>query len=79
MDNSQIKNALARLFDEEGHMIVFWNDPDQEFAITLSLLNLPEGVNILRLDQVGAFEAKIRFREKTGSYLKYSLPRLKTS
>ena len=32
MNNSQIENALARLFDEEGHRIVFWNDPDQEFV-----------------------------------------------
>jgi len=29
MDNTQIENALTRLFDEEGHRIVFWNDPDQ--------------------------------------------------
>ena len=40
MDNSQIENALARLFDEEGHRIVFWNDPDQEFAIKGSSLRL---------------------------------------
>jgi hypothetical protein len=46
MDNSQIENALTRLLNEEGHRIIFWNDPDQEFAITLSLLNLPEGVSI---------------------------------
>ena len=62
MDNSQIENALARLFDEEGHRIVFWNDPDQEFAITRSLLNLPEGVNIFRLDQGGACPNKSKPR-----------------
>jgi len=74
MDNSQIENALARLFDEEGHRIVFWNDPDQEFTITLALLNLPEGVNILRLDQVGAFEVKIRVEQDDpeGRYLVYT-------
>ena len=74
MDNSQIENALTRLFDEEGHRIVFWNDPDQEFAITLSLLNLPEGVNILRLDQTGALEAKMRMEQDDpeGRYLLYS-------
>lgn len=60
MDNTQIEKALARLFDEEGHRIVFWNDPEREFFITLSLLNLPEGVHVLRLDRVEAFEAKIR-------------------
>jgi len=74
MDNSQIENALTRLFDEEDHRIVFWNDPDQEFAITLSLLNLPEGVNILRLDQTGALEAKIRMERDDSDcrYLVYS-------
>jgi hypothetical protein len=50
MDNTQIENTLKRLFNEEGHRIVFWNDREQDFSITLSLLILPEGVNILRLD-----------------------------
>jgi len=74
MDNSQIENALTRLFDEEEHRIIFWNDPDQEFATTLGLLNLPEGVNILRLDQVGAFEAKARLEQDDpeGRYLVYT-------
>jgi len=74
MDNTQIENALARLFDEEGHRIVFWNDPEMEFAITLPLLNLPKGVNILRLDQVGAFEAKIHIErdDPNGRYLLYT-------
>ena len=74
MDNSQIENALTRLFDKEGHRIVFWNDPDQEFAITLSLLNLPEGVSILRLDQVGALEVKVLLErdDPEGRYLVYS-------
>ncbi|MDZ7695892.1 MAG: hypothetical protein U5R49_02835 [Deltaproteobacteria bacterium] len=52
MDNTKIENALTRLFDEEGHRIVFWNDPDREFYITLTSLNLPDGVHILRLDQI---------------------------
>ncbi|MBW2709779.1 MAG: BREX-1 system phosphatase PglZ type A, partial [Deltaproteobacteria bacterium] len=54
--------------------IVFWNDPDLEFAITLSLLNLPEGVNILRLDQMSALEAKIRLEREDpeGRYLVYA-------
>ena len=29
-DLNQINIALERLFNEEGHRIVFWNDPDQE-------------------------------------------------
>ena len=74
MDNTKIEKALARLYNEEGQRIVFWNDPDLEFAITLSLLNLPEGVNILRLDQVGALEAKIRLEREDpeGRYLIYA-------
>ena len=74
MDNIKIEEALARLFDEEGQRIVFWNDPDQEFAITLSLLNLPEGVSILRMDNVGALEAKIKMEREDlhGKYLFYS-------
>jgi len=74
MDNTKIEEALARLFDEEGQRIVFWNDPDLEFAITLSLLNLPEGVSILRLDQIGALEAKIQIEQidPEGRYLLYS-------
>ena len=74
MDNTQIENALARLFDEEGHRIVFWNDPEKEFLMGLLVLNLPEGVNVLRLDRVGAFEAKIRIErgDPEGRYLLYA-------
>ena len=36
--NTQTENALARLFDEEGCRIVFWDDPEREFFITLSAL-----------------------------------------
>ena len=74
MDNTQIEKALNRLFIEENHRIVFWNDPDQEFAITLSLLELPEGVNLIRLDQRGALEVKMLIErdDPRGRYLLYS-------
>jgi uncharacterized protein (TIGR02687 family) len=74
MDNTQIEKALTRLFDEEHNRIVFWNDPELEFIITLPLLNLPEHVNILRLDQTGAFEAKIllELTDPNGRYLVYA-------
>jgi len=65
MDNTQTENALARLFNEEDNRIVFWNDPENEFTITLPLLNLPEGVNILRLDQVGDLKQRSEWNEKT--------------
>ena len=58
-DLNQITTALERLFNEEGHRIVFWNDPDREFQNTLPFLLLA-GVTVLRLDEVGSLEAKIR-------------------
>ncbi len=39
-DLDQITTALERLFHEEGHRIVFWNDPDREFQTTLRLLDI---------------------------------------
>jgi uncharacterized protein (TIGR02687 family) len=74
MENKKIEEALARLFSDENYRVVFWNDPDLEFSITLSLLNLPDGVNILRLDQMSALEAKIRLEREDpeGKYLIYA-------
>ena len=72
-DLNQIHTALNRLFHEEGQRIVFWNDPDQEFFMTVPLLEL-DGVTTLRLDEVGALEAKIRLEreEPNGKFLLYS-------
>ena len=73
MDHSKIDSALSRLFDEQGHRIVFWNDPDREFQNDLWLLKL-ENVQVVRLDQVGALEAKIRIErdEPDTRFLLYS-------
>ena len=66
-DLNQIHTALERLFNDEGQRIVFWNDPDREFLMTVPLLEL-DGVTTLRLDQVGALEAKLRLeREEPNS------------
>lgn len=72
-DLNQIHTALNRLFNEEGQRIVFWNDPDQEFLTTVPLLEM-EGVTTLRLDQVGAIEAKIRLEreEPSSKFLLYA-------
>ena len=72
-DLNQIHSALERLFNEEGQRIVFWNDPDQEFQNTLPFIML-DGVTTLRLDGVGALEAKIRLErdEPNGKFLLYS-------
>ncbi len=72
-DLNQINTALERLFNDEGQRIVFWNDPDQEFLVTLPLLEL-NGVTTLRLDEVGALEVKIRIEreERNGKFLLYA-------
>ena len=71
-DLNQICAALERLFNEEGQRIVFWNDPDQEFQNTLPFVML-DGVTTLRLDEVGALEAKIRLErdEPNAKFLLY--------
>jgi hypothetical protein len=72
-DLNQIHTALERLFNDEGQRIVFWNDPDREFLMTVPLLEL-DGVATLRLDEVGALEAKIRLEreEPHGRFLLYA-------
>ena len=72
-DLNQITKALERLFNDEGQRIVFWNDPEREFQNTLPFLML-DGVTTLRLDEVGALEAKIRLerQEPTGKFLLYA-------
>ena len=72
-DLNQINKALERLFDEEGHRVVFWNDPDREFQNTLPFLDLKD-VNIVRLDEVGSLGAKIRIErdEPTAKFLLYA-------
>ena len=72
-DLNQINTALERLFNEEGHRIIFWNDPDQEFQNTLPFVML-EGVTTVRLDEVGALEVKIRMEreEPNGKFLLYA-------
>ena len=59
-DHSQIETALARLFDDDQQRIVFWNDPEPEFLTTRPFVFLPEGVTILKLDEIGVLEAKVR-------------------
>ena len=72
-DLNQISTALNRLFNEEGHRLVFWNDPDREFQMMVSTLDL-NGVNLLRLDEVGSLEAKVRIErgEPTSKFLLYA-------
>lgn len=73
MDTTQITTALTRLFEEEHERIVFWNDPEREFVGILDSLDLQD-VNILQLDQLSGFEAKLRIEkdDPTGRYLLYA-------
>src|SRR5439155_12723186 len=72
-DLNAIQSALERLFYEEGQRIVFWNDPDAEFTMTAAILEL-NGVTTLRLDELGALEAKIRLErdEPNAKFLLYA-------
>ncbi len=73
MDLTQLNDSLRNVFAEENARIVFWNDPDQEFTEMLDDLELND-VSLLRLDEVGALEVKIRLErdDPSGRYLLYS-------
>ena len=73
MDVVQITDALGQVFNDEQVRVVFWNDPDREFAGSLPDIAL-EGVKVLKLDEVGALEAKVRIEQEdpAGRYLLYS-------
>ena len=73
MDMPKITSGLSRLFHEEGNRVVFWHDPDQEFEDSLPSLNLDD-VTVLRLDECGALEAKLRIERgnPTDCYLLYA-------
>jgi uncharacterized protein (TIGR02687 family) len=74
MDTKQVNDALDKLFQEER--IVFWNDPDREFVdyLTGQLFSPIAGVKVIRLDQTGAMEAKLRIErdEPDSKFLIYS-------
>ena len=73
MDVAKITAAIGQLFDGEHARIVFWNDPDGEFTGSLKDITI-EGVEVLKLDEVGALEAKVRVEQDdpAGRYLLYS-------
>ena len=60
MSAAQFFSALERQF-EDDQQLVFWNDPDGEFLTEVDAIDLP-GVNVLRLDQVPALQAKVRLQ-----------------
>jgi uncharacterized protein (TIGR02687 family) len=78
MDTKQLNDALSKLFVDEGERIVFWNDPEHEFIDFMDRLPFltfdHTTVNIIRLDQVGGLEAKIRLErdDPEGRFLVYA-------
>ena len=73
MEPTRIQQGLERLYQTEGHRIVFWNDPDQEFTETLASLSLAD-VAVLRLDEHPALAVKVRLEleDPSGRYLLYA-------
>jgi uncharacterized protein (TIGR02687 family) len=73
MDTKQINDILDRHFKEGGQWIVFWNDPEREFANVLPFLLLDD-VEIMRLDEIGGLEAKLTLEQAkpTKRFLVYS-------
>ncbi len=69
----QILQGLQRLFATEGARVVLWHDAAREFMPSLDSLVL-DGVELLRLDQVSALEAKIYIEsgQGAGRYLVYA-------
>jgi uncharacterized protein (TIGR02687 family) len=63
MDTKQLNEALSKIYEEERQRIVFWNDPQQEFDRVVETLDL-DSVNVVRLDQVGGIETKLRIERE---------------
>ncbi len=59
MDIKQINQTLIRIFKEENKRIIFWYDGEKEFEESLPSIQVDD-VNILRLDEIGALDLKIK-------------------
>ncbi len=75
MDIKQINQTLTRMYKEEKKRIVFWYDGEKEFEDSLPAIQI-EGVTLLRLDEIGALDLKIRLeiQDNRGQYLLYGHP-----
>ncbi len=73
MMSPRITENLARLFGPEHARVVLWHDAAREFEADLAALEL-DGVELLRLDLMGALEAKIHIEAGLGAgrYLIYA-------
>ena len=76
MNIAQITETLEKIYRENDsgrNRIVFWDDPQGEFMENLDAL-VPDGVQLLRADQMGSLAAKIRIEleEPQNKFLVYS-------
>ena len=73
MDIKQISDTLIKIFQEKKKRIVFWYDAEKEFEDMLSSIQLDD-VTILRLDEHGALELKIKLEaeDTQGKYILYA-------
>lgn len=62
---TQIVDSLRRLYGREGIHVVLWHDAAREFEAEVPELVL-DGVEVLRLDHIGALEAKLRIESDPG-------------
>jgi len=72
MNTTQLTESLTDIFHSDGHRIVFWYDPDQEFIDAISSISL-DGVHTVRCDAESLLELKItlELEDQDGKYLLY--------
>ena len=72
-DQVKIQEVLNKAFHQEGHRIVFWNDPEKEFQFLIASLEL-DGVTKIHLDQESNLRVKLRLEkeEPNTKFLLYS-------
>ena len=76
MKAEQVDRALHQKFVTEGERLVFWHDPNGEFAdyVEGGLAGDIADVQVLDVHEVGGLSAKLRLEreDRTGKYLVYS-------
>lgn len=76
MKADQVDQALHQKFVTESQRLVFWHDPNGEFAdyVKTGLGDGLEGIKVLDVAEVGGLSAKLRLEREdpTGQYLVYS-------
>jgi len=64
MNSDQTRDTLVRIFHEKKKRIVFWYDAEKEFEEMPASIRIDD-VTILRLDECGALELKIKLEKNT--------------